>query len=183
MFNLPDFTLAGRLKKNGVAVSAATWIQSVENVLPNFAVDPLVLADHPKKVSGLVAIKPDGSAPYCFSCVLMQFLLIMDKVFPKLNESQFKRILERLFYVDSSVQTQSNNTNRSVNSRKRLLDTVTGHTKSDFMSVLVRYTMFYHRFITVYPVDVESMCCRLYAPSSLLDVVLVIISLKTCMIT
>ena len=70
----------------------------------------------------------------------MQFLQIMDKVFPKLNEHQFKSLLESLYYVDSSDETNTNNTKRNVNSRMRLLDTATGHTKSDFFAVLVSDT-------------------------------------------
>ena len=139
-FDLPDFTLAGRLKKGAAAVSPSSWIKRVEGLLPNFAHDPLVLANHPKKVIGVVvAIKSYGSAPYFFF-LLMQFLQIMDKVFPKLNEHQFKSLLESLYYVDSSDETNTNNTKRNVNSRMRLLDTATGHTKSDFLAVLVSDT-------------------------------------------
>ena len=51
VYKLPDFTLGGRLKKNSVAVPVGVWIQSVQNVLPDLATDPLILAENRKKVS------------------------------------------------------------------------------------------------------------------------------------
>ena len=67
--------------------------------------------------------------------VCMQFVQIMDNVLPKLNAYQFKQLLESLYHV--ADEGGQDNTKRRVNSRVKLLDETTGHTKSDFMAVLV----------------------------------------------
>jgi hypothetical protein len=65
----------------------------------------------------------------------MQFVLIMDIVVPKLNAYQFKQILEALYHDTDTDGNDS--TRRRVNRHMKLLDETTGHTKSDFMAVLV----------------------------------------------
>ena len=66
----------------------------------------------------------------------MQFVQIMDNVLPKLNAYQFKQLLESLYHV-AEESVHNDTTKRRVSSRVKLLDETTGHTKSDFMAVLV----------------------------------------------
>ena len=63
----------------------------------------------------------------------MQFVRIMDFVFPKLNAFQFKKLLEALYHDTDD----NDSTRRRVNRHMKLFDEATGHTKSDFMAVLV----------------------------------------------
>ena len=110
--------------------------------------------------------------------VCMQFVQIMDNVLPKLNAYQFKQLLESLYHV-AEESVHNDTTKRRVSSRVKLLDETTGHTKSDFMAVLVSDIYDVHpQFALFTPLF---FMCRLYAPSSLLEVVLVTIILKTYM--
>ena len=59
----------------------------------------------------------------------------MDIVFPKLNAFQFKKLLEALYHDTDTDGNDS--TRRRVNRHMKLFDEATGHTKSDFMAVLV----------------------------------------------
>ncbi len=65
----------------------------------------------------------------------MQFVRIMDFVFPKLTAFQFKKLLETLYHDTDTDGNDS--TKRRVHRHMKLFDEATGHTKSDFMAVLV----------------------------------------------
>ena len=69
VYQLPEFTLGGRQKKNTVAVPVAVWIRRVDSVLPDLANDPLVLAYNRKKVSSSLRSNPNGLATYCLYAV------------------------------------------------------------------------------------------------------------------
>ena len=115
-----------------------------------------------------------GVLPYF---CLLQFIEIMDNVFPKFTTHQFKTSLESLYFVHMDDETAGNSTKRNVQSHLKLLDAPTGHTKSDFIAVMVRASYDVLNSNALHRCSV----CRLYARSSLPEVVLVTINLKTYM--
>ena len=89
-------------------------------------------------MSAFLGMKAIDFAQYCLVFLLfLQFLLIMDKVFPKLTAQQFKSFLESFYYVCPDDETVTDNTKRHVQNRMKLFDDATGHTKADFTAVLV----------------------------------------------